>query len=100
MESVEEIARSAYERLKAGDPSVEERQLDVKREWHHANQSRSKDEMREEFCKDICALANSSYPSSGYLIFGLSSKTPFAFDAPMPLDEASLQQQLAALLLR
>lgn len=96
MHSVDEVVRSLYERLKDGDSAVEERRLDIKREWHHANSSRTKDEIREEFCKDVCALANSSFPSEGFIVFGLSPHPPFAVDASMPLDEASLQQQLAA----
>jgi Putative DNA-binding domain len=96
VQSIEDITRSVYERLKTGDPSVEERRLDIKREWHHANTSKAKDLVREEFCKDVCALANSSYPSEGYLLFGLQASPPYAIDAPLPMDEASLQQQLAA----
>jgi hypothetical protein len=90
------MAESIYERLKSGDVNVEERRLDIKKQWHHSQSNRAKDEIREEFCKDICALANSSYPSSGYLIFGLSPDSPFLFSAPIPMDEASLQQQIAA----
>jgi hypothetical protein len=96
MLEVQSLAESLYERLKTGDLNVEERRLDIKKQWYHKQSSKSNKEVLEEFCKDICALANSCYPSSGYLLFGLATAAPFVFEAPIPQDEASLQQQLGS----
>jgi hypothetical protein len=89
-----ELAKSLYERLKSGDANVEEKLIDIKKQWHHAQLSRPRDEVREEFCKDICAIANACYPSSGFILFGLSTDAPHIFSSQLPLDEASLQQQI------
>lgn len=65
---------------------TEDQSLELKQKWpefRHPNQ-------KDEFRKDIAALANSCGDGPGHIIFGL--KEGYFSDAPLPYDEAVLQQ--------
>ena len=94
MEETREIVETSFQRLQSGETNIEEKLLDIKKQWHHVSTRKNNSEKKEEFCKDICAMANSCYPSSGYIIFGLSTTSPYIFESKLPMDEASLQQQI------
>lgn len=79
-----EQLRTLIEEIRKGRP--EGRDIDWKQQWHNLTHQRSK----EEFKKDIAALANSCDGGPAHLIFGL--KDGNLFDAPLPLDEAAVQQ--------
>jgi len=58
---------------------IEEDKLDLKREWYDLKNNDSRD--RDEFCKDIAAMANTTGPP-GYIIIGIDEKSGSLFDSP------------------
>ncbi len=67
---------------------TEDQKTDWKKRWYDLKEQQAK----EEFRKDIAALANSCGEGPGQLVIGL--KEGSFFDAPLPKDEAELQQIL------
>ena len=66
---------------------VERSGLDLKRKWWDFQ----KDSGVEEFLKDICAMANGQTGDS-YIVIGVDEKGSL-YDAPLPEDEANIQQR-------
>ncbi len=58
---------------------IEEDKLDLKREWYDLKNNDSRD--RDEFCKDIAAMANTTGPP-GYIIIGVDEKSGSLLDSP------------------
>jgi len=71
----------------------ESAELELKRQWWKFDNTKSK----EEFSKDIAAMANvlSSMDVDRMIIVGIDSKGGLT-DAPLPMDEAKLQQHLSS----
>jgi len=65
---------------------TESETIDWKQKWYDLKQQRA----QEEFRKDVAAIANSCGDGPGYIVIGL--KQGSFYDAPLPYDEAALQQ--------
>jgi hypothetical protein len=65
-------------------------------EWKRQWWDFSKQQQKDEFTKDICALANSSTRDLKRIIIGVGANGQL-YDAPLPIDESVLQQRLQAI---
>lgn len=61
---------------------IERDKLDFKRQWYKLKNKKSPDPDRDEFSKDICAIAN-KIGLTGFIIIGLDEKTGNFYDSPL-----------------